>query len=102
LRDPDRAQLVGLMPLETNQRLRAGAQIVETPRQAGLTPMVGHVSSMTFSPVLGHEIALGFVKAGRKRIGQTVYAAFPLKNEVTAVRIVDSVFYDKEGARFRG
>jgi sarcosine oxidase subunit alpha len=102
LRDPMRAQLVGLVPLDPNQRLRTGAQIVEILRPTGITPMVGHVSSMTFSPILGHEIALGFVKGGRARIGQTVYAAFPLKNEVTAVRIVDSVFYDKEGARYRG
>lgn len=101
LREPMRAQLVGLLPVDSKKTLRAGAQIVETPRPAGITPMVGHVSSMTYSPVFGHDIALGFVKGGRARMGQTVYAAFPLKNEVTAVRIVEPVFYDKEGARFR-
>lgn len=102
LRDPDRPQLVGLIPLDTKARLRAGAQIIESPRPATITPMVGHVSSMTYSPVLGHDIALGFVKGGRARIGQTVYAAFPMRNEVTPVRIAASAFYDPEGARFRG
>jgi heterotetrameric sarcosine oxidase alpha subunit len=102
LRNQERPQLVGLIPLDPTERLRAGGQIVETARPAGITPMVGHVSSMTYSPVFGHEIALGFVNGGRVRVGQVVYAAFPLKNEVTTVRIVDSVFYDKEGRRFRG
>jgi heterotetrameric sarcosine oxidase alpha subunit len=102
LSDPNRPQLVGFIPLDTKARLRAGAQIIEGPRPAGITPMVGHVSSMTYSPVLGHDIALGLVKGGRVRLGQTVYAAFPLKNEVTPVRIVAPVFYDPEGVRFRG
>jgi heterotetrameric sarcosine oxidase alpha subunit len=102
LRDPKRPQLVGLVPLDPKERLRAGAQIVETPRPAGIANMAGHVSSITYSPALGRQIALGLVKSGRARMGQTVYAAFPLKDEVTAVRIVDPVFYDKEGARFRG
>jgi heterotetrameric sarcosine oxidase alpha subunit len=102
LRNSSRPQLVGLVPQDTKQQLRAGAQIVEMARPASVTPMIGHVSSMTYSPVLGHDIALGFVQDGRRRKGHLVYAAFPLKNEVVAVRIVDSVFYDKTGARVRG
>jgi heterotetrameric sarcosine oxidase alpha subunit len=102
LHDPERPKFVGLMPLDSNGRLRAGAQIIETPRAAGITPMVGHVSSVAYSTVLGHDIALGFVRGGRDRIGQTVYAAFPLREEIAAVRIVDPVFCDKAGERFRG
>ena len=102
LREPLRAQLVGLVPLDARASLRAGAQIVETARPAGVAPLIGHVSSATYSPTLGHEIALGFVNGGRSRIGHAVYAAFPLKNEVVAVRIVHPVFYDKKGERFRG
>jgi sarcosine oxidase subunit alpha len=102
LRGADRLQLIGLLPLNPKTRLRAGAQIVDTPRPAGITPMIGHVSSMTYSPAMGHDIALALVKAGRARLGEMVYAAFPLKNEVVPVRIVESIFYDKAGARYRG
>lgn len=101
LRSPDRPQLVGLLPTESKTRLRAGAQVIETPLRTGVTPMIGHVTSTTFSSVLGHDIALALVKGGRSRKGDTVYAAFPLKDEVAAVLIVDPVFYDKEGIRFR-
>ncbi len=97
-----RLQLVGIVPLDPNARLRPGAQIIETAHPAAVTPMIGHVTSTTYSPVLGHDIALALVKSGRTIKGTTAYAAYPLKNEVTAVRIVDSVFYDKEGARFHG
>jgi heterotetrameric sarcosine oxidase alpha subunit len=97
-----RLQLVGLMPLDPNARLRSGAQIIETARPAAVTPMIGHVTSTTYSPVLGHDIALALVKNGRTIKGTTAYAAYPLKNELTAVRIVDSMFHDQEGARFRG
>jgi sarcosine oxidase subunit alpha len=102
LREANRPQLVGLVPIRTKEKLRAGAQIVETSQCVGILPMIGHVSSVTFSAVFGHEIALGFVKGGRARAGETVYASYPLKNDVTAVRIVDPVFYDKEGGRMRG
>ncbi len=118
-----RLQLVGLVPLDPKARLRAGAQIVETAQAGRAAPgraapgrpaqglawpghaapaPIGHVTSMTYSPVLGHDIALALVKDGRSIQGSTVYAAYPLKGEVTAVRVADSVFYDKEGARYRG
>ena len=102
LLDPNRAQLMGLVPVDPKGPLRAGAQLVETATPSGITPMIGHVSSMTYSPALGHEIALAFVNGGVSRLGETLHAAFPLRNEVTAVRVVEPVFYDKEGARYRG
>ncbi|MEO5751108.1 MAG: sarcosine oxidase subunit alpha family protein [Usitatibacter sp.] len=102
--DPAGPGLVGLVPIDARARLRAGAQLVEPGSRAecGVTPMVGHVSSMTYSPALGHDIALAFVAGGSARHGQTLHAAFPLRNELTAVRVVNPVFYDREGARYRG
>ena len=115
LTGPGRLQLVGLAPLDPNARLRAGAQLIETARphlvrpsraartpMPSSTPMIGHVTSTTYSPVLGHDIALALLKDGRAIKGSTVYAAYPLKDEITAARIVDPVFFDKEGARYRG
>lgn len=48
------------------------------------------------SAALARPFALALVRSGRERIGETVYA------DGIAAEIVDSVLYDKEGARRDG
>ena len=63
-------------------------------------PKLGHVSSSAYlSPTLGHPISLGLVEGGMSREGETVWAMFPLRDEAVEVRIVDPIFFDKEGER---
>jgi heterotetrameric sarcosine oxidase alpha subunit len=102
LQDPARPKLVGLVPVDRSERLRAGSQLVETANPKGVTPMLGHTTSMTYSPVLGHDVTLALLSGGRSRTNETLWAAYPLHNEVVKVRVVDPVFYDKEGVRLRG
>jgi sarcosine oxidase subunit alpha len=64
--------------------------------------MLGQTTSMTYSPVLGHDVTLALLSGDRSRNNETLWAAYPLYNEVVKVRVVDPVFYDKEGARQRG
>ena len=97
--DAERPSLVGFVPVDGASRLRSGAQIIETPDAKALS---GNVSSSGFSPTLGHSIALGFVTRGSERKGETVYAAYPLRDECVEVKIVDPVFIDPEGERLRG
>jgi sarcosine oxidase subunit alpha len=99
VRDPNRRQMVGLKPLDASRRLRAGAQITAEEVPEIPAKMLGHVSSITYSPELGHWIALAFVERGRQRIGETVYAQFPLYGETVAVEVTDQVFVDPEGKR---
>jgi sarcosine oxidase subunit alpha len=80
----DRKQLVGLLPEE------------RLPEGAAVTPAGGHVTSSYDSVALGRPFALALVERGRERIGETVYA------DGIAAEIVDSVLYDKEGARRDG
>jgi sarcosine oxidase, subunit alpha len=87
---PDRKQLVGLLP---EGLLPEGAQIVGTP---GSTAMLGHVTSSYRSAALRRPFALALVASGRERLGEIVYA------DGVAAEIVDSVLYDKEGARRDG
>ena len=87
---PDRKQLVGLLPAE---RLAEGAQLVAAP---GETRMLGHVTSSYLSAALGRPFALALLERGRERIGETVYV------EGVAADVVDSVLYDREGARRDG
>ena len=80
----DRTQLVGLLP---EQRLDEGAQLVPGP---------GHVTSSYQSAALGRPFALALLARGRERIGETVQA------DGVPAEVVESVLYDREGARRDG
>jgi len=96
----DRKHLVGLLPADPNELVPEGAQLVADPVHPVPVPMLGHVTSSYRSAALGRTFALALVESGRERIGQTVYA--PLPGRTIAAEIVDSVVYDKEGARRDG
>lgn len=94
----DRKQLVGLKPVNPNQVLPEGAQLVFDPRQSIPMQMVGHVTSSYRSAALGCSIALALVKGGLKRMGERVFA--PLADgSVIEAEICSSVFYDPKGER---
>jgi len=102
LLEPTRKRLVGLMPADGRTRIRAGSQIVADPAAPTPVKMLGHVTSACFSATLGHPIAMALVSNGLERKGETLYAAFPLRNETVAVKVVDPVFVDPEGKRLHG
>jgi sarcosine oxidase subunit alpha len=61
---------------------------------------VGRVTSSYFSPTLGRGIAMGLVQNGPERMGEVL--EFPTLGEggrVIRARIVDPVFYDRDGER---
>ena len=94
----NRRTLVGLQPERAGDRLRAGALVfAEGEPVAGHG--IGHVTSVTYSPTLGHYIALALVEGGPAREGEAVTAASPVHGEHTRARIVASVFLDPEGER---
>ncbi|MHA6495028.1 sarcosine oxidase subunit alpha [Pseudomonas borbori] len=94
----DRKQLVGLKPIDPEQVLPEGAQLVFDPKQAIPMSMVGHVTSSYMSAALGYSFAMGVVKGGLKRLGERVFA--PLADgSLIEAEIVSSVFYDPKGDR---
>jgi heterotetrameric sarcosine oxidase alpha subunit len=99
LADAARPSLVGLEPIDGVTPIPAGAQLVDDPRVPPPVPMLGHVTSPTFSPTLGRPIALALLKGGLARKGQTVVAAAPLDGSFVAARVVAPVFYDPAGER---
>ncbi len=99
-RRPDRKQLVGLLPDDPAEVVQEGAQIVEAPRGTPPVPMLGHVTSSYWSAAMGRGFALALVKGGRSRHGDWVWASATTGD--SRVRIVDPVFYDREGARLDG
>jgi heterotetrameric sarcosine oxidase alpha subunit len=101
--DPARPKFVGLVPVDGKTRARAGSVLVADNTMQPPVPKLGHVSSSAYlSPTLGHPISLGLVEGGMNRVGETVWAMFPLRDEAVEVRIVDPVFFDKEGERLHG
>ncbi|PSJ47446.1 sarcosine oxidase subunit alpha [Zobellella endophytica] len=94
----DRKQLVGLKCKQPQAVIPEGAQIVLDPKHPVPVPMVGHVTSSYYSANLGYSIAMGVVKGGLGRMGETVF--FPLADgRVLEAEITSPVFYDPKGER---
>jgi sarcosine oxidase subunit alpha len=96
---PSRPALTGFVPVEPGRRLRAGA-LFFTPGAAN-TPaaLEGHMTSVCFSPALGHWIGLGLLKNGPARMGETIRACDPVRGEDYLVKASSPVFVDPEGGR---
>jgi sarcosine oxidase, subunit alpha len=99
-RRPDRKHLVGLLPVDPDELLPEGAQLIEPGDTAVPVRMLGHVTSSYRSAALGRTFGLALVRGGRDRVGQTLHA--PLADRTIAVEITDSVLFDKEGTRRDG
>ncbi len=129
LADETRPRLVGLELAGGAGELRAGAilcdpaarhrrgfadgsptlsDLAPDPAAAGFTAAngsghmghgIGFISSVTWSPELQRTIALGFVAGGTSRIGEEIDAVFPLRDEMTKVRVTSPHFVDPEGER---
>ncbi|MFS8037907.1 sarcosine oxidase subunit alpha family protein [Xanthobacter sp. AM11] len=100
--DPDRPALVGLRPVDRGARLRAGA-ILLSPGAAPTTANdEGYITSVAFSPTLGHAIGLGLLKRGPARLGETVRAYDPVRGGDMAVEVCSPAFVDPEGEKQRG
>ncbi len=102
LRDPERAQLVGLRPVGAVKQLTAGAFLFETGAEASRENAQGHTTSVGFSPDIGTFIGLGFVTRGRQRHGEVMRMVDHLHEIEAEVEICAPVFVDPEGGRARG
>jgi sarcosine oxidase subunit alpha len=97
LMDPDRKQLVGLLTEDPQEVLPDGAYAVAEVRQKPPMTMIGQVTSSYWSPTLERSIAMALIRKGRARMGET-QSSPPVDKRMRA-RIVEPVFYDKEGKR---
>ncbi|WP_223424583.1 sarcosine oxidase subunit alpha family protein [Tateyamaria pelophila] len=98
----DRPQLVGLKPVGPVKQLSAGAHICSRDEDAVPTDDQGYITSVGFSPTMGHFVGLGFVKAGLGRHGEVLRMVDHLRGLDAQVELCDPVFFDPEGGRARG
>ncbi|MEZ5661565.1 MAG: sarcosine oxidase subunit alpha family protein [Burkholderiaceae bacterium] len=89
-----RPQLVGLMPQDRHSRLPAGAHLLNPGSPATMADDQGHVSSACYSPTLGHPVALGLLRDGRARHGQSVRVWDGLRGLDVLATVCDPVFVD--------
>jgi methylglutamate dehydrogenase subunit C len=98
----DRPAFVGLRPVDRKARLRAGAHFLPMGAAASIESDQGYMTSVAFSPMLGHWIGLGMIARGPQRIGERVRAYDPVRNGDIEAEICNPVFFDAEGARLHG
>ncbi len=98
----DAWRLVGLTPEDGATPLRAGSHLVDVGAPVDLAHDLGYVTSVAFSPTLGHPIALGFLRRGDARHGEVVRMVSPLHGEDVRVRVGGPVAFDPDGVRTRG
>jgi len=101
LTDSDRPSLVGIRPLG-GERLRAGGHLIPRGAQAVAANDQGYVTSVAFSPILGHWIGLALLKRGSDRLGERVVVHDPVRGPDVEVEVCNPVFIDPEGVRVRG
>jgi heterotetrameric sarcosine oxidase alpha subunit len=100
--DPDGYRLVAVKPVDPQGTLTAGSHFLEK----GAAPVAandgGWLTSKVYSPHLGHDIALGYLKAGDRKIGQRMRIVNLLAGLDTEVEIISPHMFDPEGERLRG
>jgi methylglutamate dehydrogenase subunit C len=100
LADRMRPRLVGIRALGQDfaTRLRGGAHIVSAPESK---ESLGWVTSITRSVELDRWIGLAMVRDGENRLGQRLFATYPLKNECVEVEITSPHHVDPENTRVK-
>ena len=96
--DQDRWKLVGLETLDGSVLPDGAYAVGEGENANGQRNTIGRVTSTYFSPTLNRGIAMGLVSQGPERMGEILNFPDLSGNEVK-VKLVDPVFYDKNGDR---
>ena len=97
----DANKLVGFAPVDKSKTLTAGMHFISKNKKANTQNDQGWMTSVAFSPSLGHSIGIGYLKNGHERMGEVVTAFNGLQDNTMEVEIVSAHFIDPEGERLR-
>ena len=95
---PDRWQLVGLQTVDGSVLPDGAYALAEGENANGQRNMQGRVTSTYHSPTLNCGIAMGLVLHGPDRMGEVIEFG-RIDGTVIEAKIVDPVFYDKDGEK---
>ena len=99
LADPDRMRVVGLKPLDPAKRLRAGAHLLPANAATVAEHDQGVVTSVAFSPSLGHWVGLALLQRGPERLGERIRAVDLVRDADVEVDVCAPCFVDPQGER---
>jgi sarcosine oxidase subunit alpha len=102
MNQPGGYRLVGVKPVDPKASISAGSHFMEIGAPVELASDGGWLTSKVYSPHLGCDIALGYLKSGDQKIGRKMRAVNFLTKTDTEVEIVSPHFFDPEGERLRG
>ncbi len=97
----DGLRLVGVKPVDPAKAMQAGSHFLKTGAAATAANDDGWLTSLVYSPHLGHFIALGYLKDGSNRIGERMRVVNLLNKTEVEVEIVSPHFFDPTGERLR-
>ena len=98
LLDGNRLQLVGVRPLDAEQRLRNGVHLVD-PHQPDES--LGYITSSTPATEQVGWLGLALLRGGHQRHGTRLVARAPLLEEEDEIEIVSQHHLDPENVRVR-
>lgn len=96
--DPTRWKLVGLETVDGSVLPDGSYAVAAGTNANGQSNVQGRVTSTYHSPTLGKGIAMGLVLNGPDRMGDVIEFN-KVDGSLVATKIVDPVFFDKEGAK---
>jgi sarcosine oxidase subunit alpha len=96
--DPNRWKLVGLETLDGSVLPDGAYAIADGTNENGQRNTQGRVTSTYHSANLGRGIAMGLVHNGPDRMGDVI-SFNKVDGGTVDTKIVDPVFYDKEGEK---
>jgi heterotetrameric sarcosine oxidase alpha subunit len=95
----DREQVVGIRPIDTADRIRAGSHLLKRDDAPSLAASQGYITSIAYSPMLGYWLGLALCKNGRERHGEIVKVFDGIRNIHLYAEICDPMHYDKENKK---
>jgi sarcosine oxidase subunit alpha len=102
LTDAMRPAIVGFRPVDRSARLAAGAHFVPAGGPASADVDQGYMTSVAWSPTLGHWIGIGLLANGPQRLREIVRACDPVRGGDVLVEVCEPAFVDPSGERARG
>ena len=102
LQSSERPTFVGFKPADRAQRLRAGAHFLPLGARAVVDNDQGYMTSVAFSPTLGHWVGLGLLQHGPQRFRERVRAYDPVRDGDVEVEVCHPIFVDPERVRLHG
>ena len=101
MNDPGGYRLVGVRPVDPAASISAGSHFLAIGAAPTAQNDGGWLTSKVYSPHLGCDIALGYLKAGDQKIGTRMRAVNFLTKTDTEIDIVSPHFFDPDGERLR-